>query len=172
MSKVKEKIAKFREYLDYIERHYDNVQRAWVLINEKCKGKGFRFLDDDFAWGSIEAAIRMHDESKLSQFELCQYRRKWFPVIGEPQDDEEYLSAWKMHLLMNEHHWQNWTKRFSNHPYGDIWLVDMLCDWIAMGFESGNDNAKEYYEKNKDSIHLPEWAIKLMYQIFDCIYQV
>ena len=27
-----------------------------------------------------------------------------------------------------------------------------------------------YYEKNKHEISLPDWAIKLMYEIFDCIY--
>ena len=54
---IKEKIAKFREYLDYFERHYDNVQRAWALVNEKCQDKDFRFISDDFVWGSIDAAI-------------------------------------------------------------------------------------------------------------------
>lgn len=34
-----EKIKKFREYLDYIEEHYNNVQKAWALINEKCRLK-------------------------------------------------------------------------------------------------------------------------------------
>lgn len=42
-------------------------------------------------------------------------------------------------------------------------------DWVAMGFEFG-DTARDYYEKNKEEIKLPEWAIKLMYEIFDCIY--
>ena len=44
-----------------------------------------------------------------------------------------------------------------------------LVDWIAMGFKF-NDTAKGYYEKNKSGIELPEWAIELMYKIFDCIY--
>jgi len=166
---IKEKIAKFREYLDYFERHYDNVQRAWALINEKCQGNGFRFISDDFVWGSIDSSIKMHDESKLSTFEFTQYRTRWFPVDGEFQDDEEYLSAWKHHLALNEHHWQHWTKIYSDHMYGDIFLVQTVCDWMAMGVEKG-DTAKSYYEKNKESIHLPEWAIKLMYEIFDCVY--
>jgi len=44
-----------------------------------------------------------------------------------------------------------------------------VIDWVAMGFKF-NDTAKEYYEKNKHEINLPDWAIKLMYEIFDCIY--
>ena len=167
---VKDKIAKFREYLDYFERHYDNVQKAWALINEKCQGKGFRFISDDWVWNTIDVSIKSHDESKLSANEFTQYRSRFFPVKGEPINDDEFLAAWEHHKYHNSHHWQHWTKHYSEHMYGDIWLVDMLCDWIAMGFEFG-DNAKSYYEKNKGSIYLPEWAIKLMYEIFDCIYE-
>ena len=31
-------------------------------------------------------------------------------------------------------------------------------------------HSRKHYEKNKEEIKLPEWAIKLMYEIFDCIY--
>ena len=47
MELVQAKIAKTREYLDYFERHYDNVQKAWALINEKC-GYEFRYLMGDW----------------------------------------------------------------------------------------------------------------------------
>jgi len=167
---VKAKIQKFKEYLDYFERHYDNVQKAWDLVNRSCEGKDFRFMSDDFVWGSIDSAIKMHDESKLSMQEFTQYRTRWFPIDGEAHDDEVYLNAWQHHLDQNEHHWQNWTQRQeAGIMYADIFLVQMICDWVAMGFEFG-DTAKSYYEKNKDKINLPEWAVKLMYKIFDCVY--
>lgn len=165
---VKEKIAKFREYLDYFERHYDNVQKAWALINVLCQGKNFRFMSDDFVWHSIDSAIKMHDESKLSMQEFTQYRNYFFAANGEQKDKLSFDFAWEHHLDQNEHHWENWTTK-KDLMYGDIFVVQMVCDWIAMGFEF-DDTAKEYYEKNKESIHLPEWAIELMYKIFDCIY--
>lgn len=167
---IKDRIAKFREYLDYFERHYDNVQKAWALINEKCQGKEFRFISDDFVWHFIDAAIKMHDESKLSEHEFTQYRNYFFPAEREMKDKKKFDPAWQHHLKNNDHHWELWTIAAKGDPYADIYLVQMICDWIAMGFECGNPNAKEYYEKNKDSIKLPEWAIKLIYQIFDCIY--
>lgn len=166
---VKEKIAKFREYLDYFERHYDNVQKAWALLNEKCPNDEFIFIWDDFIWGSIDVAIKMHDESKLSAQEFTQYRNYFFPADGEEKDKLSFDFAWEHHLDQNEHHWQNWTQKEGLHVYSEIFLVQMICDWVAMGFEKG-DTAREYYEKNKGSIHLPEWAVKLMYQIFECIY--
>ena len=165
---IKEKITKFREYLDYFERHYDNVQRAWALINDKCQGKGFRFISDDFVWHSIDAAIKMHDESKLSSREFTQYRNYFFTYDGEEKNENAFHAAWNHHLENNEHHWENWTKKGSQ-MYADIFLVQMVCDWVAMGVEKG-DTAKSYYEKNKAQINLPEWAVKLMYEIFDCVY--
>lgn len=167
---IKAKIAKFREYLNYLERHYDNVQMAWKLINDRCQRKGFRFMSDDFVWGSIDEAIKMHDESKLSMQEFTQYRNYFFTAEGEEKDKLSFDLAWDHHLDQNEHHWQNWTQRQENGMmYADIFLVQMVCDWVAMGFEFG-DTAKDYYEKNKERINLPDWAIRLIYEIFDCIY--
>jgi hypothetical protein len=166
---VKDKIAKFREYLDYFERHYDNVQRAWALINEKCDNKGFRFMYDDFVWHTIDTEVKAHDDSKLSANEFTQYRNYWFAATNEEKDQAGYLAAWEHHKEHNEHHWQNWTAKHSANPYGDAFLVMNIVDWVAMGFEFG-DTARDYYEKNKEEIKLPEWAIKLMYEIFDCIY--
>lgn len=170
-SVVKQKIKKFREYLDYFERHYDNVQRAWALVNEKCQGKGFRFMSDDFVWGSIDEAIRMHDESKLSVHEFTQYRNYFFTAEGEEKDKLSFDFAWEHHLDQNEHHWQNWTTKNDSIDlmYGDIYVVQMVCDWMAMGVEKG-DTAKSYYENNKDKIKLPEWSVELMYEIFNCVY--
>ena len=167
---VKDQIAKFREYLDYFERHYDNVQKAWALINEKCQNDKFRFIYDDFVWHSIDCSIKMHDESKLSEYEFTQYRNYFFPAQGEMKNKKAFDSAWEHHWKSNDHHWECWTVAAKGDPYADIYLVQMVCDWVAMGFEFG-DTAKSYYEKNKERIPLPEWAIKLMYEIFDCIYE-
>lgn len=162
-------IQKFRDYLNYIERHYNNVQKAWELINEKCQGKGFRFMYDDFVWHTIKEDVINHDTSKLSSEEFTQYRQYFFPTKTEQRDKDLFTSAWEHHKEHNSHHWQTWTIKYKDNIYADAFLVMMIVDWVAMGFEFG-DTAKEYYEKNKNEIQLPEWAIELMYQIFDCIY--
>jgi len=164
-----DKIQKFREYLDYIEEHYNNVQKAWKLINDTCQQKGFRFIYDDFVWHTIDAEVKAHDSSKLSENEFTQYRQFFFPTENETKDKGLFKKAWEHHKEKNEHHWQTWTNKHSENPYSDAFLVMNLVDWVAMGFKF-NDTAKGYYEKNKHEIELPEWAIKLMYEIFDCIY--
>ncbi len=163
---MKELINKTREYLDYVERHFDNVQKAWQELNDKCDGKGFNWLYDDFIWHIINENIKHHDESKLSKEEFCQYRQYFYPVSNEDKDKKKFLSAWNNHLKLNPHHWQNWT---VNHPGSIAYLIENICDWMAMGYEFG-DTAKEYYENNRDTIKLPEWAEKHMYEIFDVIY--
>lgn len=166
---MKELIQKFREYLDYVEEHYDNVQKAWKLIQEKCREKGFRFLYDDFVWATIDAEVKAHDMSKLSTEEFTQYRQYFFPADGEEKDKSLFKAAWEHHKAENNHHWQTWTEKAEGNPYADAYLVMNIVDWVAMGMKFG-DTAKSYYEKNKDTIRLPEWAVKLMYEIFDCIY--
>lgn len=166
---MKDRIKKFREYLDYVERHYDNVQKAWAEINNNCDGKSFRFMYDDFVWHTIDAAIKNHDLSKLSANEFTQYRNYFFPIEGEEKDNLSFDSAWKHHLENNQHHWQNWTKKHKDHPYQDVFIVENVCDWMAMGYEFG-DTARDYYESNKHKIIIPEFAEKLMYDIFDCVY--
>lgn len=166
---MKEKIQKFREYLDYIERHYGNVQKAWQLIQEKCKDKGFKFLYDDFLWFTINEDVVNHDYSKLSEYEFTQYRQYFFPAEGEERNKDKFLKAWEHHKNNNLHHWQTWTTNNADSIHAEALLVMNIIDWVAMGFEFG-DTAKDYYEKNKEEINLPNWAIKLMYEIFECIY--
>jgi hypothetical protein len=166
--KTLNKIKKFREYLDYFERHCLNVKKAWELIKERCPKNDFRFLHDDYVYSQIDVDVDYHDASKLSPEEFTQYRQQFFPVEGEEKDKAAFSLAWKHHKENNIHHWQNWTARPAT-PYDDAFVVMMVIDWVAMGFEFG-DTARDYYEKNKDSIDLPGWAIELMYRIFDCIY--
>lgn len=156
-----------RDYLDYVERHIQNVHKAWSLIQDKCKGKGFKFLYDDFYWQTINLDVIHHDSSKLSAAEFTQYRQWFFPAEGEQKDKALFKSAWEHHKTNNDHHWQNWTKKGSVHD--EAFVVMMVIDWVAMGFEFG-DTAQDYYEKNKDKIDLPDWAVTFMYEIFECIY--
>lgn len=84
-----EQIQKFRAYLDYIERHYNNVQKAWKELNDKCQNKGFNFISDDSIWFEIDTNVKKHDLSKLSVNEFTQYRQFFFPVNTETKNNAE-----------------------------------------------------------------------------------
>ncbi len=170
MANTIQTIQKTREYLDYVERHILNVNKAWEELNIKCRLKGFNWIYDDFIWNIINENIKHHDLSKLSISEFVQYRQYFYPAEGEEKNKELMNEGWMHHLGNNPHHWQYWTERDYAYPNQKlIYLIENICDWMAMGYEFG-DTAQEYYENNKDKIILPEWAIKEMYKIFEIIY--
>ena len=105
----------------------------------------------------------------LTTEEFTQYRQYFYPCKNEVKNKDLFFSAWRHHKDNNIHHWQNWTTKCKGYAYRDSYVVMMLVDWVAMGFEF-NDTAQEYYEKNKGTIDLPEWAEELMYRIFEQIY--
>lgn len=162
---MKEQIKKFREYLNYVERHYDNVQVAWYLIKIKCSD--LDFVKDDKIRKQIEDNVKNHDLSKLSKEEFTDYRRYFYPCQNENKGSID--DAWQHHLDQNQHHWQTWTTENPNRENGLIFLVENIADWMAMGFEFG-DTAQEYYESNKHKIKLPKWAEQEMYKIFERVY--
>lgn len=174
------KIREIKKYCDYIEEHLINVKTAWGLLQEKCKD--MRFIYDDFVFYSIGMMIDEHDRSKLSSAEFIQYADWFFGDYGkewESSDTEHeaehktlhdaFDSAWIHHQKNNPHHWQNWTKTAEKTPYDhECHCVCMVVDWMAMGMKF-NDTAKDYYDKNKEKIDLPDWAVRFIYGIFDRI---
>lgn len=168
-----ETINKTREYLNYLEEHYNNVQEAWKIIQNKCNGKGklFPFLYDDFKFYILDKMIKEHDISKLSQEEFIPYRKSFFATESEDKEaaGKGFEKAWQHHKKENTHHWENWTNSNNGDIYQELDLIHNICDWMAMGIKF-NDTAREFYKKNKDKIKIPEWAEKLMFEIFDCVY--
>ncbi len=174
-------IKKTREYLDYLEQHVLNNQKAWKMINQACSDE--KFVCDDFMYHTITSLIDEHDLSKLSEQEFVQYRRHFYPVKEDEGDyipdvqGNSYDIAWGDHLHVNLHHWEKWTTTKFGHPYAsEIYCVCMLCDWLAMGmFFSGDDyikNTRDYYTKNKDIMRLPEWADQLIENVLSQLEEI
>lgn len=171
---MKELIKKTREYLDYIEEHYNNVQKSFEILKEKCAGKNLLHEGDDYKWYTLCRNVELHDKSKLSSFEFQAYRAKFFPTEYEKENDKGLIKqlfneAWEHHKSYNHHHWENWILIDKDNIHVDLFIIENVCDWMAMGMKFG-DTAKSYYEKNKERIAIPKGAENYMYEIFDCIY--
>jgi len=162
-------VNKTREYINYVEEHIKNVGIAWSAVCENCQD--MRFVYDDYVYSEIATNIGVHDISKLSREEFVGYRQFFYPVDKTTEKDKDIFNlAWEHHKTKNDHHWEVWTTKKYWSPYAqEIFCVEMVCDWIAMGIKFG-DTAKDYYEKNKEEIKLPDWAITLIYEIFDRVY--
>ena len=169
---MRELLDKTREYLNYVERHYNNVQKAWTELNIALNGKGndiSLFLADDCNYFALDSKIKDHDKSKLSVEEFIQYRQYFYPTSNETKNKQQFNSAWENHLKENDHHWQTWVyKHPDKSVFSTMCLIENVCDWMSMGYEFG-DTAQEYYEANKYKIQLPEWAVEDLYIIFKCL---
>ena len=163
-----QKIKKNKEYLDYIQEHYMNVQAAWKEMNIKCKNESFIY--DQFICFTIDKLIKEHDLSKMSEQEFVQYRRAFHPTDEEKSKGKYDMSeAWENHKKNNPHHWENWTlKDDSGNREKEVDCICMVVDWMAMGYKFG-DTPREFYESKKDTIILPDWAIEFIYSIFDLL---
>jgi hypothetical protein len=159
-SKMQQTIDKTRDYLDYIEEHYNNVQTAWKIVQEKCND--MKFIYDDYIWHNLDSDIQEHDLSKLSEDEFIQYRKCFYSLKGEVVGD--LTAAWSHHLEHNHHHWET----VNECDPLDINCVHMVIDWMAMGIKFG-DTAQDYYENNVDKIKLSDINIKFIYEIFERI---
>jgi adenosyl cobinamide kinase/adenosyl cobinamide phosphate guanylyltransferase len=148
-------------YMNYINDHKANVQQAWNTFKENVGG--YKYLSNDFIVNQIDYKIKNHDSSKYSDEEFDPYRQKWYTADDEEIDYDKYSEAWNHHKAVNPHHWEHWyntaTKSYEEATYGEaerfVYLVEMLCDWIAMGMNGGLD-AKVWYNENKNIIQLKD----------------
>ena len=179
-----QQIRRIRAYCDYVERHLQNVEKAWAILQDKLKDMNVVY--DDFLWSQIDKLIKEHDLSKFSAEEFMQYV-EWFQgplgavynvqIHGDKggevdrhwENKDAFDKAWEHHQRCNPHHHQNWTIRKEAFPNEhSCHIVCMVADWMAMGMEFG-DTAEEYYVNNKESMNIPAWADKMLEDIFNAI---
>lgn len=144
-------INKENEYRQYILEHQKNVKKAFneygILL---CK-------ELEVNVGAISLQVQSHDQSKFSKEEFEIYRRKFFKKDNEPEiSDHEFNLGWLMHIHNNPHHPQFWVlhDEGKNYVYDmpNNYIIEMLLDWIAMGYKF-NSKCYDYYNdkgKNKD----------------------
>ena len=146
---------KKKEYIEYIDNHQANVWNAW------CKNMNlfldiFPFLSDLVNQKKIQNNIIIHDKSKYSDEEFEPYRIQFFSINDKEKEGnkENFDMAWKHHYTNNMHHWNYWVnEKGEAKEMDDFSIIEMICDWMAMGVQF-NNTAAEYYEKNKDKINL------------------
>jgi len=163
-------IQKTQDYLNYVKEHKQNVKLAWKELQEKCEGKGFSFIYDDWKYHILCSLIEKHDDSKLSNEEFIPYRQKFYPCEGENIDKSLFGVAWEHHKNNNPHHWEHWLNHEPSTPYDkSMYAVEMVCDWMAMGYKFG-DTAESFYLNNKNKIILPV-SEDYIFEIFNAIKQ-
>jgi len=152
-------------YINYYFNHTYNVVLAWKDIQQTLlENKVINKLEFD----KINELIIWHDNSKISKEEFEAYGLKFFPLGATEFDEEIFKKAWQHHKENNLHHHQ--TLKEHKGQYHICYLVEMICDWIAMGWET-NNLAQDYYQNNKEKIDLCEDDKNIIKYIFELIKQ-
>ena len=148
------------QYIHYIFEHRLNVEKAFdkyaMLIMMEL---GI----EESEYHRLRKQISSHDLSKYGEEEFDGYRQYFYPVNDETQDEEAFNQAWKHHYKANPHHWEYWVDEETGKasPMTMKYLLEMICDWIAMSVKFGG-NPREYYNTNKDKINLHPSTRKLL----------
>lgn len=161
-----EYIDKTREYLDYLEEHLNNIAKAFQELSEACNG--LAWVGDGLAWHTLRQEVEQHDLSKFSKLEFTTYRKKFFPVKGEPFDKHDWEMAWYNHKKCNPHHHEAIRYEAGMPGLTESDLVHMIVDWTAMSYKFGG-TAQSYYEANTDKISINEEFIPFVYEVFERI---
>jgi hypothetical protein len=144
---------KRNQYREYIDNHVSNVWNAWSNYKNLfiCT-----VIAKDYEYNKLKINLLKHDESKYSEEEFEFYRKNFFPVSNTEKENnkENFEMAIEHHYKCNPHHWNYWVDDNGvAKEMEDIYIIEMICDWIAMGTQFGN-TASEYYMKNRDKINL------------------
>lgn len=164
------KIERMHFYLDYLKEHYENVQKAWKEIQEKC-------IDMDIVSltayrNAIDEEVKIHDMSKLSEDEFVQYQEKHYPADFEKSKEGirvKYMLAYTHHKVYNFHHYSYHYKTNKIKSTWKIHCVHMIIDWMAMGYRFG-DTAYDFYQNAGKHMKLPSDAVVLIDQMFQRLY--
>ena len=132
------------------------IQHKWYVFIECIKYK--QYIHGIF-----------HDLSKFSISEFLPYA---FHFYGKDQGykyweiRKKFPMAWLHHIHKNKHHWNHWLLDKNPIEMPKKYIVQMIIDWEAMG-KIFDDNAKEYYIKNKNRMILHNETIKHIKQLLE-----
>lgn len=154
------------KYDEYLTDHIANVKKGydWLCLNlpeviDKC--------DKDV----IDTNIAIHDRSKYSDEEYVPYA-DYFYGTKSKKVEEAFNYAWLHHIHENPHHWQYWILVHDDEPTENLdmpyeCIIEMICDWWAFSWKSGNlTEIFEWYKKHKD-MQLSDKTRKTIEEIFN-----
>jgi hypothetical protein len=153
---------KEEEYLDYINTHKANVEKAWDIIKE---------FDNPYIQNNLydlDRNIKDHDNSKYDDEEFEYYRKKYFPINDDEANEvmDKIQDIFWLHYSKNPHHWEYWldenkeldyTKHNEDNIDNAIMMayIEMFCDWASFGLKQDNPReVRSWYINEKPKMTL------------------
>jgi hypothetical protein len=96
--------------------------------------------------------LLIHDWTKFLPSEYCVYRRRF---SGKPYSREDWAKAKRLHYSRHPHHYQYWIKDGIPSPMPDVFVREMIIDWMAAqrGYH-GDWNIQGYLDSEHHKIRL------------------
>lgn len=113
--------------LEKLLRHVNNVQDNCLRLGETLIEKG-----EDELGRKLIVNGRIHDASKFEGIEW-----EYFHADVKEHKPELFRAAWKQHVKTNMHHPEFWVGGIKT--MHDVYLAEMVCDWLARSTEFGDD---------------------------------
>lgn len=149
-------IGRHLAYCIYIARH-----KWFVLLACLRTGAGL--------WRGI-----VHDASKVLPDEWGPYARTFYDANGTSryEPDVDFDGAWLRHQRRNRHHWQWWVLREDSgkvepQRMPDVFVSEMVADWIGAGRATGNPDTSGWYERNRTNMLLHRETRQLVERLLD-----
>jgi len=134
---------KYIKYFKYIVKH------KWYVMLE-C-----------FKFGLFYRGI-IHDFSKFLPSEFFPYANYFYGDKKTKDIKNKFNVAVDLHYKRNKHHWQYWIVDDKPKHMDQIYIYEMVCDWLAMDIikngksriVSNFNGVKKWYSENKDKMNL------------------
>lgn len=164
---------RYREYLDYLNKHIGGVIRAWEdVLRPALEEADDQMVLDQVDLDKLGLQVYNHDRSKYDSEEFNGYCNHWYPQDGSEvehtadrtSDDASYDYAWSHHQHNNPHHSQYWliVKDDGEVQALDIpmnYILEMLCDWHSFSQDPGENTAYDWWMKNRDRFIMSDATI-------------
>ncbi len=154
-----------KEYDEYLDQHRANVSKGFDWL---CTNLSEIIPPSTVTWRKqIQFS---HDDSKDDLEEYKAYDAYFYGGNRSKEVVDAFNKAWLRHIHLNPHHWQHWVLMHDDEPEEALemppqYVVEMICDWWAFSWKSGNLNEIfSWYEKHKD-MKLHEKTRKLVEDI-------
>jgi hypothetical protein len=158
-----------KAYFEYYVKHTSNVVLAWSIIRDFLIEE--RVINEN-ELEKINNLVVWHDNSKINLDEFSAYALRFYPCVGKLDEKNQKLiknnfkKACKIHKKSNLHHHET----LKNYQGKDLicYVIEMICDWIAMGWET-DFTALQYYEMKKEELELPKATRQTVEKILELI---
>ena len=141
--------AKDLNYFEHYAKHTYYVVLAWKVICEELWKRNMLTAEE---FEKTSKHIAWHDQSKMDKDEWDPYKERFYGDKNDPEVRESFKEAVKKHKAKSLHHYES-LKEYKG-PDWRCYIVELVCDYIAMGWEFGN-YILEYYDSKREEIDLP-----------------